>query len=117
MLGCLLSHFDGSTGSSWFLFPFCAADRGMDATKCCFYGGEISLEVGAGLKSGGAGNSLGTPLCPLVPPVIHPQPKDGDLACPHPPGLCEKVEIWALMGNLLIVSFVSKHCEPDHPWA
>lgn len=58
------------------------------------------MEVGAGL-SGGAGSSLGTPLCPLTPPVIHPQPKDGDLARPHPPGLRKKVEIWAFNGKAL----------------
>lgn len=84
LLACLLSHFSGGTGSSWFLFPFCASDGGMDAVKRCFYGGETSLEAGAGCKVVMLGAGWGPLCCP------HPQPKGGDLLCPHPPGLREK---------------------------
>lgn len=65
LLSHMLSYVSGNTRSSWFIFPFCAFDRGMDTKKCSSGGGEIGLKVGAGLSSGDAGSSLGMPPCPL----------------------------------------------------
>ena len=65
LLSHMLSHLSGNTRSSWFIFPFCAFDRGMDTKQCFSDGGEIVLKMGAGLSSGDAGSSLGTPPCPL----------------------------------------------------
>lgn len=107
MLRCLLSHFAGSTGSSWLLFPFCAADRDVDATKCCFYGGGISLEVGAGLTWW----CWEQPRDPSVPPrtTCHPPSAQArGSGTPTSPRSSQKNwKSGLLMGNLLTVSFVS----------